>query len=380
MRAGGNADPREEHSQGDRIGNPIAVETVGGGCNAVVLRKVSAMRSHPVVCITGASAGVGRATALAFAAHRQASIGLIARSRDALEEVRREVERLGGKGLVLPLDVADHQAVFAAADEVEATFGPIDVWINSAMVTVFGPVRDLTPEELRRVTEVTYLGSAHGIQAALRHMLPRDGGTIIQVGSALAHRSIPLQAAYCGAKHGIMGFVDSLRSELIHDGSRVRLTMVQLPAVNTPQFDWARSHMPARARPMGKIFQPEDIGRAILHASEHPRRDYWLGGTTMEAILGNTLFPGLGDRYLAHTAVEGQLADEPEPPSRADNLFEPVDGLHRTRGRFGQPRHRLRLVSSGGVARGAFLAMGMMLAGGLGVLAHRQAHRRIRRR
>ncbi|SMH45893.1 SDR family oxidoreductase [Azospirillum agricola] len=326
------------------------------------------MKSGPVVCITGASAGVGRATALAFAARHKASIGLIARSRDALETVRREVERLGGRGLVLPLDVSDAQALSAAADRLEQTFGPVDVWVNSAMVTVFGPVTALTPEELRRVTDVTYLGSAYGIQTALRSMRPRGRGTIIQVGSALAHRSIPLQAAYCGAKHAIVGFVDSLRSELLHDGSRVRITMVQLPAVNTPQFEWARSHMPHRARPMGTVFQPEDIAHAILHAAEHPKRDYWLGTTTVEAILGNSLLPGVGDRYLAHAAVEGQETEERERPGRPDNLFQPVEGLHRTRGRFGLPRHRLRLVAGAGAVRGTALMAGLVLAGGFGYL------------
>ncbi|WP_448192585.1 SDR family oxidoreductase [Azospirillum sp. sgz301742] len=327
------------------------------------------MASHPVVCITGASAGVGRATALAFAAEWKAAIGLMARSREALEEVRREVERLGGEGLVLPLDVADPEAVSAAADRVEEELGPIEVWINVAMVTVFGRVRDLTPEELKRVTDVTYLGSVHGIKAALRHMEARDRGTIIQVGSALAYRSIPLQAAYCGAKHAVMGFMDSLRSELLHDGSRVQLTMVQLPAVNTPQFDWARSHMPRRARPMGKVFQPEDIGRAIVHAAEHPKREYWLGGTAMEAILGNFLLPGYGDRYLARTAVEGQETAELERPGRPDNLFHPVEGLHRVRGRFGLPHHDLNLVASGRTARATSFAAGLLLVGGLGYMA-----------
>ena len=200
-------------------------------------------------------------------------------------------------------------------------------------------------------------------------MKPRDHGTIIQIGSALAYGSIPLQSAYCGAKHAIKGFLDSLRSELIHDGSNVRLSMVQLPAVNTPQFDWARSHMPYRARPMGKIFQPEDIGRAIVHVAENPRREYWLGGSAMEAILGNFLVPQYADRYLAQTAVEGQQTSEPDRPGRPDNLFEPVNGLHRMRGRFGLPRHHLRLTSSGGTARIATVAAGSALAVGLGMLA-----------
>ncbi|MBP2301017.1 SDR family oxidoreductase [Azospirillum picis] len=320
----------------------------------------------PVVCITGASAGVGRATALAFAAYRRASIGLVARSAEALEEVRREVERLGGRAMVLPLDVADPDALENAAGRLEDAFGPIDIWINSAMVTVFGPVQDLTADELKRVTEVTYLGSAYGIQAALRRMRPRNRGTILQVGSALAYRSIPLQSAYCGAKHAIQGFIDSLRSELLHDGSDVRLTTVQLPAVNTPQFDWARSHMPRRAQPMGRIFQPEDIARAILHAAEHPRREYWLGGTAIQAILGNSLAPGLVDRYLADTAVEGQETGEPETPGRPDNLYHPVEGLHRTRGRFGLPHNDLRLTPSERTARSMAIATGLILAGGVG--------------
>jgi NAD(P)-dependent dehydrogenase (short-subunit alcohol dehydrogenase family) len=327
------------------------------------------MTSRPVVCVTGASAGVGRAIALAFAAEWGASIGLIARSAEALDEVRREVDRLGGRGLALPLDVADDAAVDAAAEQVEHTLGPIDVWVNNAMVTVFGPAESLPPEELRRVTDVTYHGSVFGIQAALRHMKPRDHGTIIQIGSALAYRSIPLQSAYCGAKHAIMGFLDSLRSELIHDRSNIQLSMVQLPAVNTPQFDWARSHMPYRARPMGKIFQPEDIGRAIVRIAEKPRREYWLGGPAMEAILGNFLLPQYADYYLGRNAVEGQQTEEPDRPDRPDNLFEPVNGLHRMRGRFGLPRHHLRLTSSGPTARIASVAAGSALAVGLGLLA-----------
>src|SRR3954468_12796593 len=218
--------------------------------------RLLTMQTPPVVCVTGVSAGIGRAIALAFAAEWGASIGLIARSREALEEVAREVERLGGQPLALPLDVADEAAGSDAADRVERELGPIDVWVNDAMVTVFGRVEHLKPEELRRVTEVTYLGSAFGIQAALRHMIPRGRGTIIQIGSALAYRSIPLQAAYCGAKAAIRGFIDSLRSELLHAGSAIRVTMVQLPAVNTPQFDWARSRLPRRLQPVPPIHEP----------------------------------------------------------------------------------------------------------------------------
>ncbi|EWY39053.1 short-chain dehydrogenase [Skermanella stibiiresistens SB22] len=326
--------------------------------------------SPPVVCVTGASAGIGRAIALAFAAEWGADIALIARSEEALNVVAREVERLGGGALVLPLDVADEAAVSAAADRIERELGPIDVWVNNAMVTVFGRVEHLAPEELRRVTEVTYLGSAFGIQAALRHMIPRGQGTIIQIGSALAYRSIPLQAAYCGAKAAIRGFIDSLRSELLHDGHDVKLSMVQLPAVNTPQFDWARSHMPRRARPMGKIFQPEDIGRAIVRVAERPKREYWLGASAMEAILGNYALPGFADHYLAENAVDGQLTEQPDTPGRPDNLFDTVPGQHRMRGRFGLPRHHLMLTSSGGTARATAFTAAVALAGGLGYLAH----------
>lgn len=326
-------------------------------------------RRKPVVVVTGASAGVGRATALAFAHAWGASVGLIARSRESLEDVQVEVERLGGEALVLPADVADAESVFAAADAVERAFGPIDVWVNNAMVTVFGRVRDLAPEELRRVTEVTYLGSAYGTMAALHHMLPRDRGVILQVGSALAYRSIPLQAAYCGAKSAIRGFIDSLRAELIHDGSNVRLSMVQLPAVNTPQFDWARSHMPRRARPVGTIYNPEDIGLAIVSAAESPRREHWLGYSTAEAILGTQALPAFADHRVASMAFEGQETGEPEQPGRPDNLFQPVRGLHRTHGRFLGQERPLALSTTGRAARGfAFLA-GLAVVGGLGYAA-----------
>lgn len=326
-------------------------------------------RNRPVVVVTGASAGVGRAVALAFARERGAAVGLIARSRDALEAVAAEIERLGGTALVLPADVADADAVTAAADAVERSLGPIDVWVNNAMVTVFGRVRDVTPEEIRRVTEVTYLGSVHGTLAALRHMLPRDRGVILQVGSALAYRSIPLQAAYCGAKSAIRGFIDSLRSELIHDGSRLQVTMVHLPAVNTPQFDWARSHMPRRARPVGAIFNPDDIGRAIVQAAADPKREHWLGLTTVEAIIGTHALPAYADYRVAFTAFEGQETDEAEKPDRPDNLFDPVPGLHRTHGRFTGQEERLSLTTTGTAARGfAFLA-GLAVAGGIGYAA-----------
>lgn len=287
----------------------------------------------PVVVITGASAGVGRATVREFAT-RGASIGLMARGRDRLEAARREVHELGGRALVLPVDVANADDVESAASDVEKTFGPIDVWVNNAMASVLSPVLKMTAVEYRRVTEVTYLGYVHGTLSALKRMVPRDRGIIIQVGSALAYRSIPLQSAYCGAKHAIQGFTNSLRSELIHDGSRVRLTTVQLPAVNTPQFEWIKSRMPRHPQPVPPIFQPEVIARAIVWASEHDRRELWVGLPTVKAIVGNKIIPGLLDHYLAWVGYSSQQTDEPLDPNRPDNLFEPVPGGYSAHGRF----------------------------------------------
>src|SRR5947209_8883388 len=291
--------------------------------------------SAPVVVVTGASAGVGRAIVHRFA---QAGfrIGLIARDASALEEVREEVERLGGKALVCPADVADAEAVFAAADRIVATFGALDVWINDAMVTVFSPVWRISPDEFRRVTEVTYLGFVHGTMAALRNMRRADRGQIIQIGSALAYRGIPLQSAYCGAKHAIRGFTDSLRTELIHERSRIQLTIMELPAVNTPQFDWARTHMPRQPRPVAPVVQPEVIARAVFEAVRSPSREYWIGWSTMKVILGNMVLPAFLDHYLAKAAFGGQETSRPVEPGRLDNLLSPVDQMHRTRGRFRQ--------------------------------------------
>jgi NAD(P)-dependent dehydrogenase (short-subunit alcohol dehydrogenase family) len=293
-----------------------------------------------VVVITGASAGVGRATAQAFA-RRGANIGLLARGREGLEGARRDVEALGGQGLVLPTDVADAGRVEAAAAAVEDAFGPIDVWVNNAMVSVFSPVKQMEPEDYRRVTEVTYLGTVHGTLAALRRMLPRDRGSIVQVGSALAYRGIPLQSAYCAAKHAIQGFCDSLHCELIHDKSRVRLTMVQMPALNTTQFGWVKSRLPRKAQPVPPIFQPEVAAEAIVWAAHHDRRSVMVGWPTVEAIVGNKIAPGLLDRYLAHTCFDAQMTAEPEDPGRPDNLWDPVDGGH-DRGAHGTFDHRSR--------------------------------------
>jgi NAD(P)-dependent dehydrogenase (short-subunit alcohol dehydrogenase family) len=286
-----------------------------------------------VVVITGASAGVGRATAREFA-KRGASIALIARGEPALEAAGNEVEHLGGRALVLPVDVSNHEEVDRAALDVERQLGPIAIWVNNAMVSVFSPAREMGPDEFRRVTEVTYLGVVHGTMAALRYMAPRGRGTIVQVGSALAYRSIPLQSAYCAAKHAVAGFTDSLRSELIHDGIDVHLTMVQLPALNTPQFDWVKSRLPGRPQPVPPIYQPEVAARAIVWAAYHRRREVFVGGSTVKAILGNKVIPGLLDRYLARTGYEAQQTDEPDDPSRPNNLWNPVPTDYGAHGRF----------------------------------------------
>jgi NAD(P)-dependent dehydrogenase (short-subunit alcohol dehydrogenase family) len=286
-----------------------------------------------VVVVTGASAGVGRATVRAFA-KQGAHLGLIARGKDGLEAARREVEEAGGKALVLPADVANPDQVEAAAATVEETLGPIDVWVNDAMVSVFSPVTQMLPEEFKRVTEVTYLGYVYGTLSALRRMLPRDRGTIIQVGSALAYRGIPCQAAYCAAKHAIQGFCDSLRSELIHDGSNVTLTMVQMPALNTPQFSWVKSRLPRKPQPVPPIFQPEVAAEAIVWASENDRREIYVGWPTVKAIVGNKIAPGYADRHLAKMGYDAQQYDGNADPNRPNNLWEPLPGDHGAHGDF----------------------------------------------
>jgi NAD(P)-dependent dehydrogenase (short-subunit alcohol dehydrogenase family) len=286
-----------------------------------------------VVVVTGASAGVGRATAVAFA-RRGARVGLLARGLDALEAARRDVEAAGGQALVLPVDVADSDEVERAAAAVEDSFGPIDVWVNNAMATIFSPFVDITPAEYKRATEVTYLGHVWGTMAALRRMLPRDEGVIVQVGSALAYRGIPLQAPYCGAKHAIQGFTEALRAELLHDRSNVHVTMVQLPALNTPQFDWGRSRLPRKARPIPPIYQPELAADAIVWAANERRRELFVGGSTVLTVLGDKIASGLGDRYLARTGYDAQQTDEPAADERRDNLFEPVPGDPGAHGRF----------------------------------------------
>ena len=282
------------------------------------------MRSHRVVVVTGASAGVGRAVARAFA-ERGYAVGVIARGRDGLEAAAKEIEATGGRAHAVPADVADHRAVEVAADEIEAALGPIGVWVNDAMVSVYALAWDLRPEEVRRVTEVNYLGTVHGTVAALRYMRPRNRGVIVQVGSALAYRGIPLQSAYCGAKHAVQGFTESVRCELLHDRSRVRITMVQLPALNTPQFGWVKSRLPNQPQPVPPIYQPEVAAEAVVWASRHNRREVWVGGSTVATLLLNNLAPGALDRYLAQNGYRAQLTDRPDDPDRPNNLFRPVD-------------------------------------------------------
>lgn len=294
--------------------------------------------SGRVVVVTGASAGVGRATVRAFA-REGARVGLIARDTEGLHTAAREVDEMGGVGLAVPADVADAGQVEAAAARIEHELGPIEVWINNAMTTIFGRVTDVTPQEYHRATEVTYLGTVYGTMAALRRMVPRDLGSIIQVGSALAYRSIPLQAAYCGAKHAIAGFTDSLRSELIHDKRNIHLTMVQLPAMNTPQFTWCRSKMPRHPQPVPPIFQPEVAAERIVWASHHKRREVFVGMPTVVAIEGNKVAPALADYYLGRTGFDSQQTDEPVEKDRPDNLFEPVPGDFGAHGVFGEQAH-----------------------------------------
>jgi short-subunit dehydrogenase len=286
-----------------------------------------------VIVVTGAGAGVGRATAVEFARHGH-DVALLSRDPARLQDTANELRGLGVRALPIPTDVADAEAVEAAATRVEQELGPIDVWVNVAMATVFSPVSRLTPAELHRGTAVTYFGQVHGMMAALKRMTPRNRGSIVNVGSALAYRSVPLQSVYCGAKFAIRGFTDSLRSEILHDKLDIAISMVDLPAVNTPQFDWARNKTGWRAQPVAPIFQPEIPARAIYFAAFHPRRQTWIGFPTVKAILANRIAPGLVDRYLARVGYSGQLTDERMSDGGPGNLFEPVPGPYAAHGRF----------------------------------------------
>ena len=284
------------------------------------------MSSQQVVVVTGASGGIGRAVARAYGA-RGWAVALLARGEQGLQGAADDVRAAGGAALVVPTDVADHEAVDAAADLVERELGPIDVWINVAFTSVFAPFEKISAAEYRRVTEVSYLGYVYCTMAALSRMKPRNRGTVVQVGSALAYRGIPLQSAYCGAKHAIQGFHESLRCELLHEGSAVRVTMVQMPAVNTPQFSWVLSRLPRHAQPVPPIYQPEIAAKAVLYAADHPRRrEYWVGGSTMATLAANAIAPGLLDRYLARTGFDSQQTDQPKSAHQPANLWNPADG------------------------------------------------------
>ena len=293
------------------------------------------------VVITGASAGVGRATAREFA-RSGARIGLLARDAERLEAAAKEVRAASGEALPIPTDVADADAVEAAAEKIERELGEIEIWVNNAMVTVFSPFVEMSAAEFRRVTEVTYLGQVYGTMAALKRMLPRNRGCIIQVGSALAYRSIPLQSAYCGAKHGIVGFTDSIRSELLHAGSGVWITVVHLPAMNTPQFNWCRTHLPRQPQPVPPIYEPEVAARAIVAASRDRCREVFVGAPTPVAVEGTKVAPGLADLYLARTGYDAQMTDQPIAPDRQDNLFAPVAGDYASHGHFPTGGQRIR--------------------------------------
>lgn len=322
-----------------------------------------------VVVVTGASAGVGRATALYFAA-RGARVALLARDPQGLEDTRAQIALRGGHALALPVDMADAQAVQAAADACEQQLGPIDIWVNNAMTTVFSAVSELMPEEVRRVNEVCYLGYVHGTMAALARMRDRGQGTIIQVSSGLAYRAIPLQAAYCAAKHAVRGFTEALQCELLSERSAVRLCSVVLPAVNTPQFNWARTHLSTRPRPVAPVYEPEAAARAIGHAVQCRDNEYFVGYQTPLLVMGNALMPGALNHYLARTATRGQDTGEALAADRPDNLFTPASSEHRTRGDFGQEARAQALVLPACLARAlgvtALLGLGALLGACLG--------------
>jgi len=328
-----------------------------------------------VVVVTGASAGVGRAVAREFGARRD-KVGLLARGHDGLAAAAKEIEAAGGWAHAVPTDVSDAAAVERAAAEIERELGPIDVWVNNAMVSVLAPFTDVTPEEFQRVTDVTYHGYVNGTRAALTRMLPRDRGVIVQVGSALAYRGIPAQAAYCGAKHAIQGFTESVRCELLHHRSRVRIGMVQLPAVNTPQFEWVLSRLPRRPQPVPPIYQPELIARAVVGMADRPRREMWLTERTILAIVGNRIAPGYLDRRLGRDGIASQQTDDPIDPDRPVNLWDPVPGDHGAHGAFDDQARATNLAVTMSLNRPALVkaslgVIGAFVATGLGARLRR---------
>lgn len=316
------------------------------------------------VVITGASAGLGRAMVREFA-QNGANIGLIARGIDGLNAAKDEVEAFGSKALVVPTDVANADAVEAAADAIEKHFGKIDVWINNAMVSVFGPLKNLTAKDFRRVTDVTYHGQVYGTMAALKRMLPRNEGNIILIGSALAYRGIPLQSAYCGAKHAIHGLFESLRSELIKDKSNVALSMIQLPAMNTTQFGFVKSYLPNEPKPMGKIYEPELVAKAVVEIARNPQREVYIGYSTVKTIIGNKILPGYLDNYLAKTGYDGQQTNEPVLPNRKNNLYKPLSGDHGARGNFDTEATNISVETWMATHRKATLGMVAMITAGI---------------
>jgi NAD(P)-dependent dehydrogenase (short-subunit alcohol dehydrogenase family) len=324
-----------------------------------------------VVAVTGASGGIGRATAIAFGARGDA-VALLARGEDGLEAAAAEVRRAGGEALVVPTDVSDPEQVRAAVARIESELGGVDVWVNVAFTSVFSRFDQITPEEFRRVTEVSYLGYVYGTMAVLPGMKQRGRGVVVQVGSALAYRGIPLQTAYCGAKHAIQGFHESLRCELLHDKSPVQVTMVQMPAVNTPQFSWVLSRLPRRPQPVPPIYQPEVAAKAVVYAAEHPqRREYWVGGSTVGTLVANAVAPGLLDRYLARTGFSSQQTDEPQPADAPENLWRPADQRRDfgTRGRFGDRSTARSAQLWASQHHGAVGSAVVLLGGGLAAVA-----------
>jgi NAD(P)-dependent dehydrogenase (short-subunit alcohol dehydrogenase family) len=338
------------------------------------VRTVSSGTDAPVAVVTGASAGIGRATAIAFG-RRGWRVALLARGHAGLEGARRDVKAAGGWPLVIPVDVADADAVFAAAAQLVERWGRLDVWVNNAMATVFGPADCVPSEEWRRVTEVTYLGSVHGTLAALHYMRAANRGTIVQVGSALAYRSIPLQAPYCAAKAALRGFTDSLRCELLHDRSQVRLTIVHLPGVNTPQFDWSRTHMGCRHKPVGAVYQPEPVAEAIVDAAFNAPRELWVGAPAVQAILGAMIAPGLLDHYLARTAYEAQISSEPASDRDDGILYAAADRDHGAHGRFDATAKRRVTSASAVLVRGGTALAAVGVLAGLLAIARRRSGR-----